>query len=221
MQVTVAICTAPGLGPGQRVPARDLVVPLVLVVSSCGACVREDLAEVVEEVDRGTTSAEPEVGGGQQRAVLRVAAEVGGRAGQVVAEPPHAAVITLLVRGTVLERTEERVEGRRGALVGGRDQGAAGAGEPVAGVNSILGRSASKATREYWTLSPGPVRGLENRVDSGCKALLPSGQTGWYPRLSKPVLVSVQPLMWIRRASLAGKQKSSSPSVADVPLPNP
>src|SRR5215467_12019635 len=27
--------------------------------------------------------------------------------------------------------------------------------------------------------------------------------------------------MWIRSASLAGKQKSSSPSVGDVPLPNP
>src|SRR5262249_24842633 len=39
-----------------------------------------------------------------------------------------------LVRGTVLERTEERVEGRRGALVRGRDQRAARAGRPVTGV---------------------------------------------------------------------------------------
>ena len=35
------------------------------------------------------------------------------------------------------------------------------------------------------------------------------------------MLVSVQPLIWIRSASLAGKQKLSSLSVAEVLLPNP
>jgi len=44
---------------------------------------------------------------------------------------------------------------------------------------SILGVLDSNATREYWTLSPGPVSGLENSVGSGCSAVLPSGQTGW------------------------------------------
>src|SRR5215471_6750443 len=124
----------PDLGPGQRVPARDLVVPLVLLVSSCGTRVREDLTEVVDEVVRRAAPTEDEVRRGQQRAVLRVATEVGGRAGQVVAESPHAAAVALLVRDAVLERTEERVEGGRRALVRGRDQGAAGAGRPVAGV---------------------------------------------------------------------------------------
>src|SRR5215471_6501802 len=39
--------------------------------------------------------------------------------------------------------------------------------------------------------------------------------------LSKPLLVDVQPLISTSIASLPGKQKKSSPSVADVPLPNP
>src|SRR5215472_12442548 len=103
MQVTAAICATPGLGPGQRVPARDLAMPLVLLVSSCGARVREDLAEVVEALDGRTAPAEGKVGAAQQRAVLRVAAEVGGRTGQVVAEPPYAAAVALLVLDAVLE----------------------------------------------------------------------------------------------------------------------
>src|SRR5215468_7853471 len=140
MQVTAARCTTPNLGPGHAVPARDLVVPLVLLVSSCWACVREDLAEVVEAVDRGATSAEGEVGGGQQRPVLRVAAEVGGRTRQGVAEPPHTAAVAMLVLDTVLERAEERVEGGRRALIRGRDQGAARAGRPVAGVELDSGQ---------------------------------------------------------------------------------
>src|SRR5207245_3999227 len=65
---------------------------------------------------------------------VRVAAEVGGRSRQVVAEPPHAAAATLHALDTVLERAEERVEGRRGALVRGRDQRAARPRGPVAGV---------------------------------------------------------------------------------------
>src|SRR5215813_1887533 len=121
-------------GPGRAVPGPRSGRWLVLLVSSCGAGVREDLAEVVDEVLRRTAPSEPEVCGGQQRPVLRVAAEIGGRTWQVVAEPPHAAAVAVLVWDTVLECAEEWVEGGRRALVRGRDQGAASTGRPVAGV---------------------------------------------------------------------------------------
>src|SRR5215467_7388003 len=175
---TAPRCTALNLGPGHAVPARDLVVPLVLLVSSCWACVREDLAEVVEAVDRGATSAEGEVGGGQQCPVLRVAAEVGGCAGQVVAEPPHAAAITMLVRDAVLERAEERVEGRRGALVGGRDQRAAVAGRPVAGVELDSWQVSLEGHAGVLDAVPGPGAraGEQDRLRmQGCIAVRPHG----------------------------------------------
>src|SRR5215469_11626829 len=98
---------------------------------ACRARVRHDLAEVVDEFARGATSAEDEVRAGQQRAVLRVAAEV-VRTGHDVAKPPHAAATALHASDTVLERAEERVEGSRGALVRGGDQSAASAGRPAA-----------------------------------------------------------------------------------------
>src|SRR5262250_186186 len=87
----------------------DLEMPLVLLIPSRWARVRDDLAEVVEAVDCGATSAEDEVGAAQHRPVLRVAAEVGGRARHVVAEPPHTAALGLLVLDTVLECAEEGV----------------------------------------------------------------------------------------------------------------
>src|SRR5205823_13597868 len=93
---------------------------LVLLISSCGARVREDLAVVVEEVECGATSAEGKVGGRQQRAVLRVAAEVRGRTWQVVAALPHTAVVVLFVLVAVLQRAEERIECRWRALASGR-----------------------------------------------------------------------------------------------------
>src|SRR5215472_5772897 len=96
---------------------------------ACHARVRNDLAEVVDPLDRGATSAEGEVGAAQERAVLRVAAEV-VRTGQVVAEPPHAAATAQRALDTVLERAEERVEGGWGARVRGWDQGAASARRP-------------------------------------------------------------------------------------------
>src|SRR5258708_16453672 len=74
--------------------------------------------------------AESEVGGGQQRPVLRVAAEV-VRTRQVITERPQTAATTLLIPDTVLEGAEERVQDARRALVRGRDQGAAGAGRPL------------------------------------------------------------------------------------------
>src|SRR5262249_61830706 len=95
---------------------RDVVMPLVLLALCCWARVRDDLAEVVEAHDRRTTSADAEVVLGQQRPILGITPEVGGRTWQVVAEPPHAAVVALLTRDAVLESAEERVEGHRGAL---------------------------------------------------------------------------------------------------------
>src|SRR5215467_8704704 len=109
----------------------DVVMPLVLQVLYCRAWVRHDLAEVVEAHDGRTTSADAQVVLGQQRPILRVTAEVGGCTWQVVAEPPHAAVVALLTRDAILERAEERVEGHRGALVRGRELGAPYAGEPA------------------------------------------------------------------------------------------
>src|SRR5215470_2001069 len=99
----------------------DPAMPLVLLIPSRWARVRDDLAEVVEEADGGTTSAELEVGAAQRRPVLHVAAEVGGRTRHVVAEPPHTAALGLLVLDTVLERAEEGVEGCWRALVRGRE----------------------------------------------------------------------------------------------------
>src|ERR1700736_1394449 len=61
-----------------------------------------------------------------------------------------------------------------------------------------------------------PVQGMLERNGVGC-LLLPSGQTAWYPRLSKPTLVSVQPAIWTRSASDAGKHQLSSPSAGSVP----
>src|SRR5262249_39318516 len=79
--------------------------------------------------DGGPAAAGGEVRGWEQRGVLRVAAEVAARAGEVVAERPQAA--TTLV--SPLQRAEERVEGGWRALVGYRDQGASRPGGPVAG----------------------------------------------------------------------------------------
>src|ERR1700730_4691056 len=117
-------------GRDSRSRPRYLARPLALI-PSCGARVRDDLTEVVDAVDGRSMPAEGEVGGGQQRPVLRVAAEV-VRTCQVIAERPQTAATTLLIPDTVLEGAEERVEGGRRALVRGRDQGAAGTGGPVA-----------------------------------------------------------------------------------------
>src|SRR5262249_60273640 len=105
----------------------------VAPISARWARVGDDLAEVGEAVDGRAASAEGEVGGAQQRPVLRVAAEVGGRTRQVVAESPHTAAVTLLILDAVLEGAGERVEGGRCALVGGWDWGTAFAAGPVAG----------------------------------------------------------------------------------------
>src|SRR5215467_10398138 len=58
-------------GAGTRRPGPEfLACPLVLLIPSCRARVRHDLAEVVDEVVRGAVPAEDEVGAGQQRPVL-------------------------------------------------------------------------------------------------------------------------------------------------------
>src|SRR5690348_4018115 len=95
----------------------------------CAAGIGDDVAEVVDAVDGRPASAERQVGAGEQRAVLRVAAKV-VPARQVVAERPQAPVAVAVP----VERTEERVEGGRLTVVSGRDQGAARAGCAVAGV---------------------------------------------------------------------------------------
>src|SRR5215467_6223161 len=121
--------TAPGRDPRSR--PGDVVMPLALRVLCRRAGVWNDLAEVVEAHDGRTTSADAEVVLGQQRPILRVTPEVGGRTRQIAAEPPHAAVVTLLTRNAVLEGAVERVEGHRGALVRGRQLGAPHTGEPA------------------------------------------------------------------------------------------
>src|SRR5215472_5622684 len=100
------------------------------VIPSRQARVRHDLAEVVEELHSRPAPAQLEVSDLQRRPVLCVAAEV-VRTAQVVGERPHAAAVTLLLLDSVLECAEERVEGRRRALVGGREQLAPDAGTPA------------------------------------------------------------------------------------------
>src|SRR5215468_217235 len=91
----------------------------------------------VEALDGRTAPADFEVGVLQQGSPLRLASEVGGRTRQVVAEPPHAAVVTLLAWDAILERAVERIEGDGSAFVGIGEQEAADAGEPaVAGLDS-------------------------------------------------------------------------------------
>src|ERR1700730_12137018 len=119
--------------PAARLPGRIrpyLKAALVLIPSR-RARVRDDLAEVVEALDRFAAPAEEEVGAAQHRPVLRVAAEVGGGSRQVVAEPPDTASVTLLILDAVLEGTVERVEDGGSALVRDREQVAPHAGGPA------------------------------------------------------------------------------------------
>src|SRR5215468_12517147 len=110
---------------------------LALLVLRCRAWVRDDVTEIVEALDGRTAPADFEVGVLQQGSPLRLASEVGGRTRQVVAEPPHAAVVTLLAWDAILERAVERIEGDGSAFVGIGEQEAADAGEPaVAGLDS-------------------------------------------------------------------------------------
>src|SRR5215469_5613899 len=117
-------------GAGRAGPGPCVWSALAVVLCS-RAGVRNDLAEVVVAHCNRTTSAKDEVVLGQQRPVLCVTAEVGGRTWQVVAEPPHAAVVPLLVRNAVLERAEERVKGHGRTLVRNGQRGAPYTGEPA------------------------------------------------------------------------------------------
>src|SRR5215469_9619839 len=129
----------PGADLGDQAPVGRTARPgppmrcaLALLILSSRAWVGHDLTEVVDEVMGSAPAAEDEVVAAQQRPVLGVAAEVGGRSRQAVAEPKHAAVVALLIRNAVLEGAEERVERNWRSLVRGREQRASRAGRPVA-----------------------------------------------------------------------------------------
>src|SRR6266516_209174 len=89
----------------------------------------DDVAEVVDEVVGRATATKYQVAAAEQRAVLRVAAEV-VPAGQVVAERPLAPVAVAVP----MLCAEERVEGGWLSLVGGRDQRASRPGGAITGV---------------------------------------------------------------------------------------
>ena len=55
----------------------------------------------------------------------------------------------------------------------------------------------------------------------GCIVVLPFAQSRWYEAPSNPVLVKVQPATLYTGASLAGKQKASSPSAGEAFSPRP
>src|SRR5579859_1511704 len=86
-------------------------------------------------------------------------------------------------------------------------------------VPSTAGRSASTTAWLYcW---PPLVTGLLNWNGVGCILVLPFAQSRWYEAPSNPVLVNVQPATLYSGASLAGKQKASSPSAGCLLRPRP
>src|SRR5579859_5751812 len=104
---------------------RPAGVRLSAVLSAAG--ILHDVTEIVDEGDSSPAAAEQQVMVAQQRAVLRVAAEV-LRARQFIAKCPQAPVA-----GAAVECAVEGIEGGRLPGVGGRDQRASGSGGAVAG----------------------------------------------------------------------------------------